>query len=212
MADSTVVVPSMFAIYSGFGFSNSLFYLDNLDVYSKTITAMICLSLVVLLIGVGILSSKKVEGPLQKPRPDLEGTPGQEPEDEVAVARQRGGHHEDDDHGSAFGEGAKSKLQDAVNSIHFTRSPDHKSRKGAQLLSKGVDQREDEHEMQELPTLYSIDSKRPSDVGKSPFDDPENVFADPDPNRRRRGSFASLDSKDDGGDDFGGFVGAKDGR
>lgn len=208
VADSTVVVPSMFAIYSGFGFANSLFYLDELNVYSKTITAMIVLSMLVLLVGVGILSSKKIEAPLKKPRPDLEGTPGEaeEPSAAATEADTSRAHDEDDEPGSGtkFVEGAKAKLQDAVSRINFSSPRTPKPQPGSQLLGKGVDRMEDDErsEMHELPVLdRERDRRRDSDdtIEGSPFDDPVKSSS------RRRNSFDSFES----GETFGQFETAK---
>lgn len=197
VADSTVVVPSMFAIYSGFGFANSLFYLDQLNVYTKTITAMIVLSLLVLLVGVGILSSKKVDAPVKKPSADLEGTPGEAEEPAHRMAPQ-----EEEEQGSAskFIDGAKAKLQDAVNRINFSSPRTSKPQPGSQLLGKGVDRPENDFtELHELPVLDR--EPRSSSIDQSPFDDP----LEEDGKSRRRNSFDSFESSET----FGKFETAK---
>ncbi|GAA94759.1 uncharacterized protein L969DRAFT_97276 [Mixia osmundae IAM 14324] len=63
--DSTLVVPIFFAVYTASGFINSLIYLNETGVYKVWVFTCIWLSMLVLVIGVGILSSKKPETTLK---------------------------------------------------------------------------------------------------------------------------------------------------
>lgn len=66
--DSTLIVPVLFATYTGSGFINSLVYLHELPHYRTTVLLMIWLCMGVLVIGVCMLSAKRVEsGPPSKP-------------------------------------------------------------------------------------------------------------------------------------------------
>lgn len=61
--DSTLVVPLFFATYTASGFVNSLTYMNQYDNFKDWVFAMVWLSILVLILGVAVLSSKKPETP-----------------------------------------------------------------------------------------------------------------------------------------------------
>lgn len=149
-ADSTLVVPVLFAFCrfslklhlikltrskdTAFGFLNSLIYLDQLHTYSRTITAFICLSILVLIIGVGILSSKKTEVAPKATTEDLEEA---ENAGESDLPETKGFHFQP----VPLVDRAKGKLS-ALKS-KMSDGTDRQKRPGTTLLSDGTD-REDE--------------------------------------------------------------------
>lgn len=62
MYDSTLIVPCLFASYTATGWLGSLIYLDELSFYRTWVLCLVWLSILVLVIGVVMLSSKKPEG------------------------------------------------------------------------------------------------------------------------------------------------------
>ncbi|KNZ60075.1 hypothetical protein VP01_1613g2 [Puccinia sorghi] len=89
--DSTLIVPVLFATYTGSGFINSLIYLHELPHYRTTVLLMIWLCMAVLVIGVCMLSAKRVEGPGPTAKPIGEYSSAADPEGEVqqtAIGRE----------------------------------------------------------------------------------------------------------------------------
>ncbi|PLW23342.1 hypothetical protein PCANC_20185 [Puccinia coronata f. sp. avenae] len=79
--DSTLIVPVLFATYTGSGFINSLIYLHELPHYRTSVLLMIWLCMGVLVIGVCMLSAKRVDGNKTKPIGEYSSTA--DPEGEV---------------------------------------------------------------------------------------------------------------------------------
>jgi len=89
--DSTLIVPVLFATYTGSGFINSLIYLHELPHYRTSVLLMIWLCMAVLVIGVCMLSAKRVEGAGPKAKPIGEYSSAADPEGEVqqtAIGRE----------------------------------------------------------------------------------------------------------------------------
>ncbi|EFP74617.1 uncharacterized protein PGTG_00573 [Puccinia graminis f. sp. tritici CRL 75-36-700-3] len=89
--DSTLIVPVLFATYTGSGFINSLIYLHELPNYRTSVLLMIWLCIGVLVIGVCMLSAKRVEGAGPKAKPIGEYSSSADPEGEAqqtAIGRE----------------------------------------------------------------------------------------------------------------------------
>ncbi|WAR52022.1 hypothetical protein PtB15_1B461 [Puccinia triticina] len=89
--DSTLIVPVLFATYTGSGFINSLIYLHELPHYRTTVLLMIWLCMAVLVIGVCMLSAKRVDGAGPKAKPIGEYSSTADPEGEAqqtAIGRE----------------------------------------------------------------------------------------------------------------------------
>lgn len=130
-----LLVADRFGADTAFGFLNSLIYLDQLHTYSRTITAFICLSILVLIIGVGILSSKKAEVTPAATREDLEEA---ENAGESDLPETKGFQFQP----VPLVDRAKGKLSALKSKIGD--GTDRQKRAGTTLLSSGTDEREDE--------------------------------------------------------------------
>ncbi|KNF06893.1 hypothetical protein PSTG_00209 [Puccinia striiformis f. sp. tritici PST-78] len=89
--DSTLIVPVLFATYTGSGFINSLIYLHELPHYRTTVLLMIWLCMGVLVIGVCMLSAKRVDAAGPKAKPIGEYSSSADPEGEAqqtAIGRE----------------------------------------------------------------------------------------------------------------------------
>lgn len=175
-ADSTLVVPVLFAFYTAFGFLNSLIYLDQLHTYTRTITACICLSILVLIIGVGVLSSKKAEV-IPKAREDFEDV---ENAGESDLPETKPFQFNP----VPLVDRAKGKLSALKDKIGKKDGEDRKRRAGTVLLSSGADEREAET-VWELP---SRSSTRKDDYSLGTDDESEDDF----------GGFQDAKRMDDG--------------